>query len=741
MFNITPVHGNLTSVGSNQTHTSLVVFYDVPDKAFQDLAAVGGNQTHTSLTTSTYQYLIATNISVNENDVAQVGDSTVISLNFAFDEAIPAGDSVVVSGSPSPSAEGSPAADEVALSIILSFDEGLPTDADGGTSSTQFVDGATLGDSVSINLVQAFTDVAQAGDSVLPAGSVDLEDTALPADSSDLSLGVVFDEALPAGDSSSLSVLFDETDTVRVGIWSLFSPTDSTKIIIAEHVDATDSTMIGIIEDSLVDVTTLTACSNPFLPTVAVDGAYIVANSSTLPPNGIANTQVYVNLNAAGMFPDLGVTACNVFSFNLNLGFGGGTGSILTNAIGTPIGGASRVFGLNSVAVTSGTHVSNSAVGYLTNYYFGGSGDLNRQIQLFADYGNYSNLLPNQFLQSPPSSEWTTVASAAAAIATAAGIGLSWLAPDAPLTDMFPQTGLTVESAIQSLAAKVGAIMVWNGGTGYNIITPDSPVGGFSVNCKLLGPGGAEVKQLYNLNEEILLFPIHPVSGGGVISSPTPLNNKSFTASDKIIKIGGQVTKKLESNDAPRYFDVPGNAQTVWTQILVNEGAGNYVTTDPSEWFVYGGSQIYTSYGQKQIVVSSSDMPEGVDAIDNNNFNMSFGYTINTDDYVNNFNKAQEENTATGSYVVNQAQEQVRYVRTSEGTVNTIFYGVIPIPGMAISGTATANGITVNISGIIESVSVSSPGVMQISFATYEKLNFIQPTNGMFATSTGGPFA
>ena len=64
-----------------------------------------------------------------------------------------------------------------------------------------------------------------------------------------------------------------------------------------------------------------------------------------------------------------------------------------------------------------------------------------------------------------------------------------------------------------------------------------------------------------------------------------------------------------------------------------------------------------------------------------------------------------------------------QYVQTYKGTINCIFYGVMPLPGMF--GSATIDDLTVE--GVIESVSLTPPGYLQLSIAQYTGIQWSNP--------------
>lgn len=752
-FSIRPVHSSFQTLDTDQTHDNLTSDYNDSNKGYKEFDTLLTNQTHNSLQLSGYQYLLDTTATISKTDGASSTDSLIMNLKSYLSEPVTSGDSIIPKGVTS-SVDGAPSTDSLNMVLKIYITEGVSSFDGLFVTNFSIEDTANVYDQVVLAVDSYMSDLANIGDSITLVGKTYLVDGAPSTDSLVMKRLIYSTEYTPVGDSVAVRRFIN--DNSSMGIFGLKYTNNNSSMMIGniEYINNNSSMQIGGIQPITTPVTDVQSASNPFAPTIILNGSALVLNSSTAPlnPDAIATTPAWLNLSPAGYIQTVAFPSgyCNAFTYSINLGLGGGSFKVITaDQLGVP-GSPVTIFGLPAnITVGAGQHISNSGAGYVTHGTFGFT-NLDRQIQIALAGADFKvpglNLLPTQYLSQPPSAEWTTLSGGAQAVASAAGIGLTWLAPDAPLTDMFPQTGTTVIGALQSLAAKVGAWVVWTGNNQYVVITPDQPFNGWSAPpCQLLGPGGAEQKQNYNIADPVVIFPVHAVGGGGTITSPTQLDPNAIENINKVQKFGGSITRKLTADDPNRTFDIPGIANQIWIQIKTKtDTSGNSVTTSDDEWFVFANPNTASSrvvtrgYKQKQLVVMPSDFPEGNADIDADNFIMSFGWTANLDDYIRNFNKAQQESSSTGSYVTDQSQENIRYVKVSEGFVNAVFSGSVPLPGMGISGQATAGDVTVNMSGIIESVSITSPGFITVQFATYQKLNFVQPRNHINALNSDG---
>jgi hypothetical protein len=428
-----------------------------------------------------------------------------------------------------------------------------------------------------------------------------------------------------------------------------------------------------------------------------------------------------------------------LFNFSVNLTLGGGTFSIKSvNQVGIS-GTVITLFGLQAFITKQGKFKDNTGQGYITQGIFG-SPLMNKQIQLVVYYPQFrgvSNLLPTQFLQTPPSNVWSTVQTAAQALANAVGVSVNWCAPDSPLTDMFPQSGTKVNAALQQLAARVGGILTWDGGTNYEVILPNSPVAQWMDGyCQLLGAGGLSDNDVFDIEDQITLFPISPIGGGGTVLLPPPLNPNNLKPNR--YQNLGSISKVLTASDPNRYFDIPGDAQEIYIQILTTTATeGTYVTTTPTVFFPYSNPSsstdpnIVTVNGVKKVQINSAVFPtSGTNSdVDAGNFSLNVAYISNTDAYNTIYNNSINEETATSQQVINQNLEVLRFTVAEEATLNTAFFGSLPIPGMGITGdieNVVIGGLGTG-TPIIESVSLTYPGMLQLNIARYNSLNFTKP--------------
>jgi hypothetical protein len=201
------------------------------------------------------------------------------------------------------------------------------------------------------------------------------------------------------------------------------------------------------------------------------------------------------------------------------------------------------------------------------------------------------------------------------------------------------------------------------------------------------------------------------------------------------------------STAPPLKLPLPDDTESVKIQILISgntaglggvsgPGAG-FITANDSIWFDLGSPSItnpyvkreasdYTagvggSFGKLKAIIPPSLFPD-IPQVKNGEFVMNIGVVRKSraEDYANQQKDARQEEKD----LMNRMLANIRYIKTYEGSINVYFHGVIPLPGMWASATNIC-GETVE--GIIESVSFSSPGVLNISVAQYLRVNFLEP--------------
>lgn len=507
-------------------------------------------------------------------------------------------------------------------------------------------------------------------------------------------------------------------------------------------IDELSSTMLAIAPYAPEPVSVLDSPDNPFLPTIAVDGEYLTDNEDTQPVGGVAGTSIYINLANPGLGD---ASLCGLYSYSINLTLGGGTFSFLSEDRIGSIGTGLQIFGLGAIVTEEGRHYSSSGIGWATNGIFG-TRAMNKQLLLGLHQTAIHDIAPSYLMESPKSNTWTTVASAARALANAAGVDLVWMAQDAPLTDLFPQTGQTVRQAIEGLAARVSGVLVYTGAT-YVVVDPVRGYGsGFSLpDCRLLAPGGVEVKDILDLDTSILFFPVEGDTGaavtrGGLASADmADISPTLFPPKPSKVESIGSMRSKIEAGQTVQYFDLPGDYREVKAQIVVEDASlvGGLVTLDSNVWVGTELSPalpvITRASGKKQVVVAASNFPSN---LSDGDFSLNVGYTRHTEPIDEAFEKAREDAINRKRHLLEAQQQALRYFRATQGTINTVFFGQVPIPG----GKGNITFESAVMSGMIESVNISSPGYMSLQIGRYVQTSFISPRAQLdFFQATGTP--
>lgn len=718
--NIIPVHKNFTNLGNNSTHTSLTNPLANSPRAFNNYTALGSDSNHSSLRTSGFQYvgggapiayLTATGQSnSNVTDEAQILITKYIDEQFNpidflfngfyFDE------------------EPAPFTDELSVKITKFIDETFDS-YDSGTSSQTIEDSANIRDEGFIRITK------------------------------------YIDEGFGPYDGDSIAYQYiDSIVTTKVEVWETNDVVTTVQSSIGEVFDVTTGIQTTTIPYNLIATTNASSLSNVFQPTIISGGITYVSNPATAPPIGDinANTNFIQWLDAT-----VGnVSSCDITQLSMTLDYNGGTFVI---GAPTPIVGSSDpksaigqsidLFGFNGTVIDSGEELSTANYGYIVSGIFGNP-LLNKTLDLLL-YGNstYQSILLSPDLKPANGNNYATVRDAATWIAYAAGSSLSFLATDNPIRDTISQLGVSGISALASLANQVGATLRWNGGTHYTIAYPNFFQGYWSVpSDSLLTSAGINYTYTKDLETGVSGTGLSLIPRltffdtgtrylpGDLAGSPQAGSNSAVTTQPALQFVGSSRTV-LTSDDPPEIFDLPLDYDEVYIQILLGEnkatggsnglGIQNFVTTDKSQFFKFSDNAFasqyiyYSSIGgqyKPQVAIDYRLIPNNPSVL-NGNFNLSIWCTTKSDQP--SYNAAVNEALAREKDTVTRAVESIRYVKTYEGTINSYFFGSIPIPGMW--GSATYCGRTVE--GVIESVSFSPPGIIQVKVAQYTKINFL----------------
>lgn len=662
--NIKPVHNGFQDVGSGSTHDDFVSDYDDSSKAFQDFDDVGSTSTHDAFGESGYQYVL--------NEPQQID-------------------------------EQAPILDEVQTTVRVSIEE----------------------------LIDVLDYASPPGNPIPEASPI--------TDSVKTTVRIQIEELIGSNDSARAVETFSEISTCFIKVNQYFANKDSTKIQISAYQNEISTTNISILENNLVGVTSASSASNPFLPTVYCNGTFLVQNASTVPSGSLSNTSIFVKYLNAGV---TGIDLCDLQSFSLELDDSGGNFSIASTELVGNVEDTVTIFGFRGTITASGPEVSDSLDGYKQSGIFGNR-NLNRQITYLL-FGNtaYNQIIPNQTLQVPSTLLWRTVSDAARAIGQAAGVGIAWATKDLALGDFTPQSGQTALDALSSLAGRVGGRLLWNGDQSYIVAYPDFHRGYWEVpDCCLITSSGISYANLIDwsrLSSAVAVVPSFPTFDAGKKTLPGSTANDG--AGPQVKKFF-ETTKLLTSDDPPLVEDLPQDYDKVYIQILIPEGQGtgganqvslnNFVTNNPKEWFELNVGAFNSEYvfitnigGARipQVKVDYRLFPDN-DAVDAGNFVLSLAYTTRTQEVNDAFNKQKQQAADQIRDTLAQQQESYRFVKTYEGTINCLFFGSIPLPGMWAKATV---GDTI-VEGIVERVGFSFPGILSVTVARYRRITFIQP--------------
>lgn len=492
--------------------------------------------------------------------------------------------------------------------------------------------------------------------------------------------------------------------------------------------------------NSLVGATA-TGGSNPFDPAVAIGGVSIIG---PVPP--VEAKTVYISI------PNTGISTHSswdgLYRYGVSLDYGGGSFSVGSD---TPIGANGQeiqLFGLNAIITRGGGidgfEYSSTLKGYNASGIFG-SAKLNRQINL-AIGGSIiaSPIVLNPSLIQAPANTWLTARSISQVIGSICGVNINWSANDVSVKDFSLEPGMKGIDVLQSMAQRVGATLRWFGNNNYYVAYPNQTVGSFVVpNQALITQSGISMEPILDLdtgisggvNQGIYVLPQISTTSSTAAGSTGAPNPSASAANPTVVQVA-KVGKLLTDDDPPMIFDLPYNYDQVYVQILIAPGQStsganglgiqNFVTTNPQQVFLlsdtgFANQLIFnTLVGNAyipQVKIDSRIMPEN-DAVQAGNFTLTVFCTLK--DLNGAYQAAQDDANNNGSAV---QQRNPQFIKTHQGKINCFFFGVMPLPGML--GTATVDDKTV--SGIIENVTFTPPGILSIDIARYARLNFTQP--------------
>lgn len=419
-----------------------------------------------------------------------------------------------------------------------------------------------------------------------------------------------------------------------------------------------------------------------------------------------------------------------------------------------------QFFGLNGTIIESGRIKSNSAVGYLAGGIFGNP-LMNRQLALLA-YNNkiFGGLFIGTapVIQAPVPQNQLTCRIAAETIIDVVnkysieeGLGqihLQWAVQDAPYYDTVSTAGDTALQAVANLAQRCGGVLRWDGYNNYVVAYPDVGFGQWTVPNGLVAAGGIQEEWLLDLGTGR--------SGTGVVMVPrwAQKNNSQNQLANNATGKGGiptinqiaKITKLMTADDPDLIYDLPQDFDQVYIQVLVPEGGSlggvapvaieSWVTNDPTQWFAFNTATLaggissetefifYTNIDGRllpQLKVNSNLFPTGNSSINAGHFIMSLA--CSRKDLSGAFAQAQDDLNNMQRALMEYNVRNYQFVKTYKATINCMFFGSVPLPGMI--GSATVGDMTV--SGVIENVTFTYPGFITVEVARYLRLDMQKP--------------
>jgi hypothetical protein len=618
------------------------------------------------------------------------------------------------------------------------------------TNPTPGAEQPALADFTEVNINYSFTELLQPYD--LGSAKGVREDHASVQDSFAVNIVVSIEETLSTYEQTKLGIPpipVTEEWGVRVAIEQAEDFYYGTNVRISEAHKDLYGTEIDVQSYNPISVVNATAIDNPFQGSLAVQGTTIYAFPGNPLPSDTSKSNVYFTYRSAGL---TGISLCNLYNYGFTLDYGGGHWEATSNiplgtgpfssppqAVITTLGQKVQMFGLNATITEAGRVRNNSADGYHAAGIFGNP-LLNKQLNLVL-FGNnvFQPLMLSPTYRPPSSYVYATVKAAAMALFQKIGANASWSIGDAPYNSTLQEAGQTVGDALNSLASRLGGVIMWDGNNTYRVSYPDVFQGTWNVpDCHVIAAGGLDYTNYEDLETGMLFSSSLPMFFSGVSAVPTGPNASSMAGGTQpFITQIGKVSKKLTSDDPPVIFDLPQDYDKVYIQILVGTTGDtggsipidivNYVTKDPTQWFEFDVASLGSSYIFKteiggtlipQVKVDQGVMPQPNSSIDNNNFTLSLACSRK------NLGKA---STAIPADLAAQ-QNTYRFFKKQSGRINCMFFGSIPLPGMF--ATATLGNLTVR--GIIQSVQFSSPGFLTVDVASFSRLIFIGNLSNIF---------
>ena len=678
------VHNNYQSPEASGELTSFTNFYESTDRAFTNYRTPEASGELTDFEPSGYIVITSTDVVVTPTDTFELIDDVDYSITYPIEDTLEL-------------------LDEAETQVRAYVEDTFELD----DSEFEFIITA------------------------VPEDTIELEESAV-------TLPILIEDTFELDDSDfAIEITVEAEDTIEL--------TESVSVSFDSHLShglelqfATRNHLshgleVMMLHSSPPPINVLTDPLNPASPSIIIDGDEIVNNEGLTPDpaNNFINSSAGVNLFGS----------CDVFDYQINLSLSGentfrAISKTSLGSAGTPI----SVAGLLGTITEDGHKSSHSARGFHISGVFGPSELLEQELLLVMDSfaPNVRALFPQYPLASPPSNVWTSVRDAAGAIASAAGITLTWLTVDAPLTDAFAETGLKVGDALRQLASRVGGVLTWDGSTGYVVIDPVQGFGGWGgvASCHFVDPGGAEDGNIRFNRNTVAYIPIQPLS----VSDERPIPSTLIVPKAKPVYpfFHDRNKPKTEMYIPVRQevdFTSPDNPIRIQILTPPEDVGPAFTTNNPDEWFDFPVAKIIAKDKSKKILVTPSDIP---DTLKNGKFSLSIGYVRNLEPQTDAANQVVREEQERRRLRETIANERLRNSRKRYGNVNFVFHGSIPFGG----NKTTIAFDNCNVTGIVENFSLAySNGQNNCSMTVgeYGRMNQTYPRTMLNNSLANGP--
>ena len=727
----TPTHNKYQAVGTTDD-VDLFDFFDASDKGYQDYQRVSASEDADNLKLSGFNVIFdISDIQIIAVDSINLVDLTSIEISITEDLSIAIAEST-----------------DLNIEFLSDDSVALVEEPDLQPDPGFFfaVDSVGLKDEAYVDIdVVTEESIVIDEPSVLNELAFDSDDSLNLSESSNVNLDVVVDEPgiITATESIDLDIFrIESLNLVESGQYrnSWLDLQFSTVIQVPHYREALYTTEVIAKHYTPAPINDIEHPDNPFEPTVVVNGQVIVEHSSTT--RGASGNGNYYSIREESILP-----GCDIKTYSLDYRYGGGIFSIQSKLPFADVGQIVQLFGLKCL-VTDIDEGSSDEAGddCVTSGLIGDSRQLSKELLLVLDVpgvGGLNGLIP---VSSPTSLQWTTVSEAAKAIADFAGIPLLWLAADAPLTEIFLETGTLVVDAINSLASRVNAFLTFDGNNTWIVTDPITGYGGWTgvPSCGLFGTRSFRVQKHLDMRTGFVSLPITPTGSSGV----TDMTSIIYAPPPIVEHLQG-FGVRIESDQAPGLVPLPGDWGETYIQIhlptinsgTVSDGAvERYVpgtqlppgvvavpnsTKDPQQWFKFG-FPIYKDKrsGKEYAVVTSQHFHE--DLIDQQ-FSLNVGYTRRVQPLQDAFSRDVSEAIDRRRAEEQFQQERIRYFNQRTARIQFAFFGSLPVPGNKVSLSFKTKAIT----GTVESVNISkdTTGIPMVNLVVrdYAKFNLLNP--------------